>query len=115
MSDHTEPREVLLVAGGTPAARWLAQALDTPEQRERMRESMQRLTDHMHITFQASAAAFARAAEALRPALAQLRESGLIPEEPPSDPRERALWARQHRGTGPDRQLQHQRRPRSIA
>ena len=33
----------------------------------------------------------------------KLREAGLLPEVPPEDPRERALWAKQHRSTGPAR------------
>jgi hypothetical protein len=52
--------------------------------------------------------------EALAPAFEQLGRTlgGLLPEQPPVDPVERALWLRQHRGTGPDRQVQHRPRPR---
>lgn len=39
-------------------------------------------------------AAMAKAGEAAR-------EAGLVPEEPPTDPRARALWMKQHRNTGP--------------
>lgn len=43
-----------------------------------------------------------------------LRSAGAIPEEPPTDPRERALWARRHRSTGPSRPAAgHARRPRN--
>ncbi|GAA3404999.1 hypothetical protein [Pseudarthrobacter polychromogenes] len=30
------------------------------------------------------------------------REAGLVPEEPPTDPRARALWMKQHRNHGPE-------------
>lgn len=43
-----------------------------------------------------------------------LRSAGVLPEEPPSDPRERALWARRNRSTGPPRPAAgHTRRPRN--
>lgn len=32
-----------------------------------------------------------------------LRDAGLLPDEPPTDPRKRALWARRNRSTGPAR------------
>jgi hypothetical protein len=35
--------------------------------------------------------------------LHQLGAAGLVPESPPEDPRERALWAAKRRGTGPPR------------
>jgi hypothetical protein len=41
--------------------------------------------------------------------------TALFPPAPPPDPIERALWLRQHRGTGPDRQVQHRPRPRRHA
>lgn len=45
---------------------------------------------------------------------ARLRDAGLIPEEPPADPRDRALLARRHRSTGPPRPAAgHARRPRN--
>lgn len=34
-------------------------------------------------------------------ALEALRDAGLVAEEQPTDPRERALWAKRNRGTGP--------------
>lgn len=30
-----------------------------------------------------------------------LRDAGIVAETPPTEPRERALWARRNRGTGP--------------
>jgi hypothetical protein len=43
----------------------------------------------------------------------QLVEAGVSPEQPPSDPRARALWLRQHRNTGPaQRRAQHAHAPR---
>ena len=40
---------------------------------------------------------------AIGPVFEQLREAGVLPETPPEDPREKALWLRQHRNTGPAR------------
>ncbi len=43
-----------------------------------------------------------------------LRQAGQLPEEPPTDPRARALWARRNRSTGPSRPAAgHARRPRT--
>lgn len=44
-----------------------------------------------------------RMSEAVKKIGPVLDKAGLIPDEPPTDPRERALWARQHRNTGPTR------------
>lgn len=117
--DLDPPRRVYLVAGGTPAARQLALAFDDPEVRARLEEGVRRLAESVAITVEAALAAFAKVckayAESIPPALRQLREAGVLPEPPPEDPRARALWLRQHRGTGPDRQVQHRPRPRRIA
>ena len=37
----------------------------------------------------------------------------VLPDPGPTDPKERALWLRQHRNTGPSRDVVHQRRPRT--
>lgn len=107
-----------LVAGGTPAAQALAAALDDPEARARIEESCRQLAEHARLAVESVYEALGRAIEAyglaLRPVVEQLREAGVLPEEPPTDPRARALWLRQHRGTGPDRQLQHRPRPRRV-
>lgn len=50
---------------------------------------------------QAWADAWRDIGEALVPLGEQLERAGLIEERPPDDPRERALWLRQHRNTGP--------------
>lgn len=50
-------------------------------------------------------------AEAVRPFAEHLERSGVLEEQPPEDPRERALWLRQHRNTGPAVQA---RAPRAI-
>jgi hypothetical protein len=47
--------------------------------------------------------AASEAVAGLRPVMESLREAGVIPEEPPKDPKTRALWLRQHRNTGPRR------------
>lgn len=44
-----------------------------------------------------------------------MRQAGIVPEEPPDDLRARALRLRQHRNTGPDRDLTRQRPPRTHA
>jgi hypothetical protein len=114
-----EPRRVYLVAGGTPAARRLAEFLDDPETRARMEADLQRFAEQYGLLVSSVSEALARAVEQYRPLLesvsATLRDAGVLPEQPPEDPRERALWLRQHRGAGPDRQLQHRPRPRRIA
>lgn len=50
----------------------------------------------------------------LRPRIDAMREAfveaGRIAEQPPTDPRERALWLRQHRNTGPARPGPQKRR-----
>jgi hypothetical protein len=73
--------------------------------------------------------AFTHWTDALRPGLTKFGENlprisarsapppgpttGDLPvDTSPDDPRARALWLRQHRNTGPTRDLTHQRRPR---
>jgi len=119
VDDPIDPaREVYLVAGGTPAARALAEALDDPEVRARLEEGVRRLAEAVSITMEAALAAFARTVEQVGPAASQayrtLRDAGVLPEQAPEDPRERALWLRRHRGSGPDRQVQHRHRPRRV-
>jgi hypothetical protein len=118
-----EPRRLYLVAGGTPAARVLAKAFDDPEVRARLEEALAELARHARVAVEQVAEAFARAAEAYRPLLdlqlgpirQRLVDAGVIPNPGPEDPRERALWVRQHRGTGPDRPAgQRAHRPRRI-
>jgi hypothetical protein len=55
---------------------------------------------------------FATAMDQLRQVFDQFRDAGVVPAQPPDDPRARALWLRQHRNTGPSRDVVHQRRPR---
>lgn len=116
---NDEPREVYLVAGGTPAARWLAEQLDDPVKRAELEESVRRFAERLQLTIRPVIDAALRQAEAIGRAYAHLgdtlRDAGALPEEPPDDPRERALWLRQQRGTGPDRQVQRQHRPRRVS
>ena len=55
--------------------------------------------------FNAAGRQLARSVEQAAPAFAELRrqlaEAGMVPLEPPADPRARALHARRNRGTGP--------------
>jgi hypothetical protein len=41
-----------------------------------------------------------------------LTDAGFAPEQPPTDAKERALWLRQHRNTGPSRKVTEERRKR---
>lgn len=52
-----------------------------------------------------------RLTEAVQPVADVAHRCGLVPEEPPEDPMERALWLRRNRNTGPN---QRQRAPRRI-
>jgi hypothetical protein len=117
LAEDLAPR-VYLVAGGTPAARELARALDDPELRARLEEGCRQIAEHARLAIEPVFAALGRAVEAyglaVRPVVEQLRDAGVLTELPPEEPRERALWVRQHRGTGPDRQVQHRPRPRRV-
>lgn len=116
--EQATDREVLLVVGGSPAALELAHLLDDPEFREVMRQRIEAFAEQLGATMEAAARCLADTAAAYGTALADVHRSlvdaGVLPEPPPEDPRERALWLRQHRGTGPDRQVQHRPGPRSL-
>lgn len=120
-TEHTPEQEryLYLVQGGSPAARMIAAALDDPEQRARLeawaRETAERIGAFVDDLVRALVPALAEWNRQIEPLVAQLREAGLLPEVPPEDPRARALWLRQHRGTGPSRQVQHERRPRRVS
>lgn len=58
------------------------------------------------------AAIWSEIAEQLRPVVDQLERSGFLKEQSPADPRERALWLRQRRNTGPA--VRSARAPRAI-
>lgn len=64
----------------------------------------------------ALAAALHPGFELLRTTIEELypiaRDAGLLPDVPPTDPRERALWLRRNRNTGP--QPRRQRPPRNL-
>lgn len=63
------------------------------------------------------AEAIQRAAEQMGKSLAvmaeDIRAAGVVRPVPPSDPRARALFLRQRRGTGPSTDVTRQRRPRT--
>lgn len=92
--------------------------LESPEAQERFRQSFEEFGRQVGLLVADVMRAFERTLNAYRPALVDLHEqlvdAGVIPDPGPLDPRERALWLRQHRNTGPDRQVQHRPRPRSI-
>jgi len=70
----------------------LSRPIITPEQAETLRNLFAQLGE------------MARQALAdLGPAMDRIRAAGLLPEDPPEDPKARALWMRQHRNTGPAR------------
>ncbi len=86
----------------------LRRAFDvSPEEWDRLCAAIEQITQHLGAVF----AEVLRSAEAMT---APLCDAGVLPEEPPTDPRARALWLRQCRGTGPDRQVQHRPRPRRV-
>jgi hypothetical protein len=71
--------------------------------------------DELRRVFEAIIAAAEQLAAAALPQLRQLaddcRAHGLVPETPPDDPMQRALWLRKHRNTGP---RPRRRAPRSL-
>lgn len=115
---EVQERSVLLVAGGTPAARAVLAALQSPEAQERFRQSFEEFGRQLGLLVADVMRAFERTLSAYRPALVDLHEqlvdAGVIRDPGPTDPRERALWLRQHRNTGPDRQVQHRPAPRKL-
>jgi hypothetical protein len=115
MTEPEEPRHLYVVAGGTPAARAVIEALESPEAQAALRESFERMAQLVGETVAEVVRAFGAAAAAWLAAMPALREA-LSAELPlPEDPRGRALELRRRRSTGPDRQVQHRKRPRRIA
>lgn len=121
--EHARARCLIEPVFGGHAARSELEALcramnATPEQRERLeawtRDAAERLGVIVEDLLRALAPAMTDLGRQLDDVYGKLREAGIVPEEPPGDPRTRALWLRQHRGTGPDRQVQHRPRPRRI-
>jgi len=80
----------------------------TPEARARLGDLMRDLG----LAVEHAARQIGEALTALAPVRGQLVDAGVLPDPGPADPRARALWLRQHRGTGPVRMAQHERRPR---
>lgn len=84
------------------AMRWSPEPEDAPplawqmtgEQRAEIQDAMRRVG----VTIQSFADRYVAAFNHLAP---KLRELGALLGEPPRDPRERALWLRRHRNTGP--------------
>lgn len=72
-----------------------------------------RFGDLLRNVIDAFGPAFAKLGQAMQDATRHLRDLGLALDEPPDDVRARALWLRQHRNTGPSRDLVHQHRPRT--
>jgi hypothetical protein len=117
-----EPRRLYLVAGGTPAARAVIAALESPEAQAELRASFEAFARIAQQLVEGAARAWADVIAAYREAIPafdslrrQLADAGVLDRPLPDDPRERALELRRRRSTGPDRQVQHRRRPRRIA
>jgi hypothetical protein len=117
-----EPRRLYLVAGGTPTARAMIEALESPEAQARLAESFEAFTRSAREFVEAAARACENVVAAWREAIPafdslrrQLADAGVLDRPLPDDSRERALELRRRRSTGPDRQVQHRRRPRRIA
>lgn len=90
-------------------------ALD-PAQLARMGRLVAELGDAMRVAAAQVARTLADLAESLRPIREQLVDAGVLPDEGPTDPRERALWLRRNRNTGPQvPTAQAARRPRRHA
>ncbi len=81
-------------------------------QAEAARQAFDTLGEYLRSWSEACSEACRSASEQLTGWHKALREADVLPAEPPTDPRARALWLRQHRNTGPDRQVQHRPRPR---
>jgi hypothetical protein len=121
MTDE-EPRRLDLVAGGTPTARALIAALESPEAQAELRASFEAFTRSAREFVEIAARACGDVIAAYRAAIPafdslrqQLADAGVFDRPLPDDPRDRALELRRRRSTGPDRQVQHCRRPRRIA
>ena len=74
----------------------------------------QRFSDLLTDASRSMTYVFDNFSAAFAPLFDALRGVDVIPEPGPTDPRERALWLRQNRNTGPSRDIVHQRRPRST-
>jgi hypothetical protein len=115
---YVPARDVLLVVGGTPAALALRDRLDDPEFRAELEASVRRFAEQLGQAIRPAIEQVLQQARALGEWVEQNRQvlvdAGALPAVPPEDPRARALWLRRHRGTGPDRQLQHRRPPRRL-
>lgn len=74
-------------------------------QDERIREAATKLVQAAGIAFTDAADMLTRFTETIALTAPQIKMLGKalgIPEQPPHDPRERALWAKRNRGTGPN-------------
>lgn len=68
----------------------------SPRLWQQIRDDFADFADMVTVTTKAAADALTRLGD-------QLREAGLVPDQPPTDPQARALWLRQHRNHGPAR------------
>jgi hypothetical protein len=65
-------------------------------------EDLRRFSQALQPSWDAITTAATRAHAGWRGVRDALRDAGLVPDEPPTDPRERALWARRNRNHGPE-------------
>jgi hypothetical protein len=102
----------VLVRGGSPAALRILGELDDPAVQAAIRfsfeETVRRLTETLRPVFER----IGRFTQELARIASTYQQARLLPAAPPADPRECALHAARHRGTGPDTQVQHRPRPR---
>lgn len=74
------------------------------------------LADTLRDFFARLKPAFAQAGKEIQAMMQSFVDAGLLPgadDGPTDDPMARALWLRQHRNTGPSRDVVHQHRPRT--
>lgn len=111
------PSRADVAAALAPAAATLARMREGREADERVREAVRsyvRAWTTLAPTIQGAWDTISEAVtNAWDPIQNLLREAGALPEEAPTDPRARALWAKQRAGKGPHRPgPQGSRRPR---
>lgn len=86
------------------------------EAAEAFREAVRHVTEGLAPLWEQVRRACDEAARSMLALYEQGREAGLLPDAGPTDPKARALWARQHRSTGPQvPRAQAARRPRRHA
>lgn len=99
------------LVGGSRAALVLRDALDDPEVRAELTRRFAEVGRVISEWLNGMRPAIEAAARSMGSLVESMREAGMLPDEPPADPRARALWLRQHRSTGPSRPGPERSRP----